>query len=184
MRVGTASKGFRAPGPEENGKSGQAFFSGSTPDPVLCPNPADPTAPGNFVGQCVVNIAGLQGTNPNLKPETSKAFTLGFIFEPIKNLNATFDMYSIEIDDQIVSGGPSVTVRGNNLSPLQQYVAGGGTITVAPPVAPIAYTTISYINANTTRKPTGSIWAWSTVIGSAISMSSHRPPGPTRVSMI
>ncbi|GAC1498251.1 MAG: TonB-dependent receptor [Steroidobacteraceae bacterium] len=148
---GTASKGFRAPGPAENGKSGQAFFAGSSADPILCPNSANPTAPGNFVGQCVINVPGLQGTNAKLKPETSKAFTLGFIVEPIKDLSATFDLYSIEIDDQIVSGGPSVTVRGNNLSPLQEYVAGGGTITVAPPVAPIAYTSISYVNANTTK---------------------------------
>lgn len=148
---GTASKGFRAPGPAENGQAGQAFFAGSSADPILCPHPADPTTPGNFVGQCVVNVAGLQGTNPNLKPETSKAFTAGLIFQPILDFSATFDIYSIEIDDQIVSGGPSVTVRGHNLTPLQEYVAGGGTITVAPPVAPIAYTTISYINANTTK---------------------------------
>jgi iron complex outermembrane receptor protein len=148
---GTASRGFRAPGPAENGKSGQAYFAGSQPDPILCPNPGTLTAPGNFVGQCVVNIPGLQGTNPNLKPETSKAYTLGLIFEPIRDISATLDFYSIEVDDQIVSGGPQITVRGNNLTPLQEYVAGGGTITVAPPVAPIAYNTISYINANTTK---------------------------------
>jgi iron complex outermembrane receptor protein len=148
---GTASKGFRAPGPAENGRAGQAFFAASTADPILCPHPEDPAAPGNFVGQCVLNIPGLQSTNPNLKPETSKAFTAGLIFQPISDFSATFDFYSIEIDDQIVSGGPSSTVRGNNLTPLQQYVDGGGTVTVAPPVAPITYTTISYINANTTK---------------------------------
>ena len=148
---GTASKGFRAPGPAENGRAGQAFFTGSSSDPKLCPFPDDPSAPGNFVGQCVINIPGLQGTNPNLKPETSKSFTAGLIFQPSSGFSATFDFYSIEIDDQIVSGGEQLTVRGSNLTPLQQYVAGGGTVTVIPPEAPIAYTTISYINANTTK---------------------------------
>ncbi|MFL6602028.1 MAG: TonB-dependent receptor plug domain-containing protein [Steroidobacteraceae bacterium] len=148
---GTASKGFRAPGPAENGRSGQAFFSGTSADPILCPHPDDPTTPGNFVGQCVISAPGLQSTNPNLKPETSKAFTAGLIFQPAADFSATFDVYSIEIDDQIVSGGEQITVRGDNLTPLQQYVDGGGTVTLAPPVAPIAYTTISYINANTTK---------------------------------
>src|SRR5207248_490953 len=31
---GTASKGFRAPGPAENGQSGQTFFAGTTNDPI------------------------------------------------------------------------------------------------------------------------------------------------------
>ena len=148
---GTASKGFRAPGPAENGLSGQTFFAGATPDPILCPNPDVTTAAGNFVGQCSVNIPGQQGTDPNLKPETSKAFTLGIIWEPLKDFSTTFDFYSIEVDDQIVSGGPSVTVRGNNLAPLPQYQADGSTRLVTPPAAPIAYTTISFINANTTK---------------------------------
>jgi iron complex outermembrane receptor protein len=148
---GTASLGFRAPGPAENGKSGQTFFAGTTADPILCANPANPTAAGNFVGQCSVSIPGLQSTNPALKPETSKSFTLGFIFEPIRDISATIDLYSIEIDHQIVSGGESVTVRGDNLTPIPEYQANGTTALVAPPVAPILYTTTSYINANTTK---------------------------------
>ncbi len=148
---GTYAKGFRAPGPAENGSAGQSFFAASIPDPILCPHPNNVTAPGNFVGQCVVNPAGLQTTNPALKPETSTSFTLGLILEPIPDLSATFDYYSIKIDDQIVGGGTSTTVRGNDFTPIQEYVAGGGTVTVVPPVAPIAYTTLSYINANTTK---------------------------------
>ena len=114
-------------------------------------NPNTPTAAGNFVGQCSVNIPGQQGTNPNLKPETSKAFTLGFVWEPLKDASATLDFYSIEVDDQIVSGGPSIIVRGNNLAPLPEYQADGSTLLVTPPAAPIAYQTISYVNANTTK---------------------------------
>jgi iron complex outermembrane receptor protein len=148
---GTASRGFRAPSPAENGHAGQTFFAATIVDPVLCPNSANPSAPGNFVGQCNVGVATIQGTNPNLRPETSKAFTLGFVIEPFRDISATLDLYSIEIDDQIVSGGAVQTVRGTNLAPIQEYQPGGGTALVTPPVAPIAYQTTSYINANKTK---------------------------------
>jgi iron complex outermembrane receptor protein len=148
---GTASKGFRAPGPAENGKAGQTFFAGTNPDPILCPNPNNFTAAGNFAGQCNVSIPGLQSTNTALKPETSKSFTFGFIVAPIPDINATVDIYSIQINNQIVSGGPSITVRGTNLSPIAEYQADGTTQLVTPPAAPILYTTTSFINANTTK---------------------------------
>jgi iron complex outermembrane receptor protein len=148
---GTASKGFRAPGPAENGKAGQTFFAGSEPDPVLCPHPDNFTAAGNFAGQCNVSVPGLQGTNPDLKPETSKSFTFGFVGQPLPDLTATVDIYSVQINNQIVAGGPSVTVRGSNLSPIAEYQADGSTALVAPPQAPILYFTTSYINANSTK---------------------------------
>jgi iron complex outermembrane receptor protein len=148
---GTASKGFRAPGPAENGEAGQTFFAGSKADPILCPDPTNFTAAHNFAGQCNVSLPGLQGTNPALKPETSKSFTFGFIAAPIPDLSATVDIYSIQINNQIVAGGPSVTVRGTNLSPLSEYQPDGSTALVTPPAAPILYFTTSYINANVTK---------------------------------
>jgi len=50
-----------------------------------------------------------------------------------------------------VTGGPTETVRGNNLAPIPQFQPDGSTALVAPPVAPIAYISTSYINANTTQ---------------------------------
>ncbi len=147
---GTASKGFRAPGPAENGQSGQTFFAGSSSDPILCPS-GDPTTKGSFIAECDVNLPGLQSTNPKLHPETSKSFTLGTIIEPVKGFSATIDLWQIEIDNQIVSGGATQTVRGTSLAPLEMSNGDGTTSLVAPPVAPIAYTTTSYINANTTK---------------------------------
>jgi len=148
---GTASKGFRAPGPAENGTAGLTFFAGQYQDPVLCPHPTNPTQAGNFVGQCAVNIAGFQTTNQDLKPETSKSYTFGFIFEPVKDFSATVDLYYIGIDNQIISGGPQTFVRSTNLTPIPQYLANGQTQLVAPPVGPVAYFTTGYINANTTN---------------------------------
>jgi len=148
---GTASKGFRAPGPSENGKAGQSFTAGASADPILCPNPNTPMAPGNFVGQCNVRVPGLQGTNEDVEPETSEAFTFGFIFEPLDQITASIDFYSITIDDQIVSGGPTTRVRNTNLEPLGRFQADGMPRLETPPVGTIAYDTISFINANKTE---------------------------------
>jgi iron complex outermembrane recepter protein len=148
---GTASQGFRAPGPGENGRAGQSFVAGSTADPILCKNPGTITAPGNFVGQCSIAVAQLQLSNPHLKPETSTAFTLGVIFEPFKDFSATLDLYSIKINNQIVIGGQTVTVRGDNLTPILEYQPDGTSALAVPPAAPIAYQTTSFINANSTK---------------------------------
>jgi iron complex outermembrane receptor protein len=120
----------------------------------LCPNPSNPKAAGNFAGQCALSIPGLQVSNPALKPETSKSFTLGVVLEPVRDISATVDYYNIEIDHQIVPGstsgvvGGTTLVRGNNLSPLPEYQANGTTVLTVPPVAQIAYLGETYINAN------------------------------------
>jgi len=146
---GTWSRGFRAPGPAENGTSGQTFFAGTTNDPVLCPD-GDPATPGNFPTQCSIAVGSVQSTNPTLKPETSTSVTLGTIFEPTPTLSFSLDFYRIQLKDQIVTGGDSVVVRGTNLTPIPQVQPDGSTHDVAPPVAPIAYQTSGYINANAT----------------------------------
>jgi iron complex outermembrane receptor protein len=47
---GTVAKGFRAPGPAENGTAGQTFFTGNSPDPDLCKHRSYDRQPtGRFV---------------------------------------------------------------------------------------------------------------------------------------
>ena len=72
----------------------------------------------------------------------------------MKDLSASVDLYQIQIDNQIVpDSNPDdiVTVRGTNFTPIPQVQPDGSTKLVAPPVAPIAYYTAGYINANTTK---------------------------------
>lgn len=131
-------------------------FAGTTTDLALCGNTPGPnqtlaTTPGNFPVACDAQLGTVQSTNPKLHPETSKSFTLGLVAEPIKNISATLDWYSIEIDDQIVAGGPTTQVRGTSLAPIAQVQPDGSLKNVVPPVAPIAYLTTSYINANSTK---------------------------------
>jgi iron complex outermembrane receptor protein len=100
---GTWGKGFRAPSASEGGQSGELFGAGATNDPVLCPNPGTPTAPGNYVGQCSVFLTGYQVANPKLKAVQSTEYTGGIILEPSKNFNVSVDYYNIKLTDDIIS---------------------------------------------------------------------------------
>ena len=147
---GTVGRGFRAPGPAENGTAGQTYFTGSGYDPVLCKG-NDAKATGNFPSECSISVGTVQGTTPTLKPETSKSFTLGLIIEPLRELSVSIDFYSIEINNQIVAGAAGPVVRGTNFTPIPQVQADGSTALVRPSVAPIAFKTAGYANANSTK---------------------------------
>jgi iron complex outermembrane recepter protein len=44
-----------------------------------------------------------QGGNPDLKPEKSKQWSIGTVFEPIDSLSMSFDLWNVEIRDQVTS---------------------------------------------------------------------------------
>ncbi|MGX9784369.1 TonB-dependent receptor [Janthinobacterium lividum] len=44
-----------------------------------------------------------QGGNPDLKPETSKQWSIGTVFEPIDSLSMSFDLWNVEIRDQVTA---------------------------------------------------------------------------------
>jgi len=148
--VGTASRGYRSPAIEENGNAALASVSTRSSDPILCAD-GNPTTPGNFPSQCDVQQVSVQGSNKTLRPETSTSFTLGTIFEPVKDVGGRIDLWSLQVRHQIVTGSTSQTVRGNNFSPIEQVQPDGSTALVVPPVAPIAYQLSTYINGNSTR---------------------------------
>jgi iron complex outermembrane receptor protein len=98
---GTYSAGFRAPNPVEIGISGSsAGYLPPLVDTALC-NRVKPGQP------CDIAVGGteLQLPGKDLKPEKSKSFTLGFIYEPGPMFNLSVDYYDIRINDQIVSVG-------------------------------------------------------------------------------
>ena len=45
--------------------------------------------------------------NPALEPEKSTNLTAGLIFEPIKNLSFTVDLWKIKIKDLIIGSSPA-----------------------------------------------------------------------------
>jgi iron complex outermembrane receptor protein len=49
-----------------------------------------------------------QGGNPDLKPETSKQWSIGTVFEPIDSLSMSFDLWNVEIRDQVTAVSESL----------------------------------------------------------------------------
>jgi len=95
---GSASTGFRAPTPQQlNLGTVQLATTGSIVDPVKCPDPSDTTN-----AACALSsIPYLSGGNPNLKPEKSRQASLGMVFSPMKNLQASIDYWQVGLKDRI-----------------------------------------------------------------------------------
>lgn len=68
-------------------------------------NWTDVTAADAYLPTYSSGIAGVNGGNPLLKPETSSSFTFSTVFQPraIRNFSIVLDYYEIEIDDVIAS---------------------------------------------------------------------------------
>jgi iron complex outermembrane receptor protein len=100
---GTWGKGFRAPSIAESAQSGTFFYAGTTADPILCPNPGNVNAKGNFPSQCTFELVGGELPGKNLKPVKSTNETFGVVFEPVPNISVSADYYWIKLTDDIVS---------------------------------------------------------------------------------
>jgi iron complex outermembrane recepter protein len=78
--------------------------AGATPTATLAQCQLTGVTPAQY-GRIIDSPAGqynsLNGGNPNLKPETSKSYTIGLVVEPTRNMSATIDFFSIKLDDAI-----------------------------------------------------------------------------------
>ncbi len=149
---GTYSQGFRAPNPVEIGISGSsAGYLPPLVDTALCrlATPGDP---------CAIPVGGTQLQLPgkDLKPEKSRSFTLGIIFEPLPQFNLSVDYYDIRISDQIVSVG--LFGQGQIDTPAafgtKLYRVNSPTTANAAPTSAddtILYGTYPFINVGRTR---------------------------------
>ncbi|WP_426284941.1 TonB-dependent receptor plug domain-containing protein [Luteibacter sp. E-22] len=87
---GTFSKGFRAPSFAENGSSEAEGFATYTP-------PEDfQAAHGNSGYVQPYGLGFLTRANPNIKPERSKSWTFGILYQPTPDLSASLDYYRIK----------------------------------------------------------------------------------------
>lgn len=89
---GAISTGFRAPSLH------QQYFNNIAADIV----DGKPLNSGIFRNDSEVAI---QLGIPKLKEETSKNYSLGFVYSPLKNLHFTVDAYQIKIDNRIIITG-------------------------------------------------------------------------------
>lgn len=125
---GTYSQGFRAPTfAESNPRSSYAGFSNFTPDAVFqAAHASNPTY------ATVYSLGSGATGNPNLKPETSRSFTAGAIFQPAHWFTFTADYYNIKKSNLIV-GGPAAgaaktayySVAGNSYASAAAAAAAG-----------------------------------------------------------
>ncbi len=119
---GTYSKGFRIPSFNE------AFglpTTGYVTQTVNCATAAAfCAAHGNNAYATNPYSVGLTSTgNPSLDPEKSTSYTLGAIFEPVRNVSLTVDYWRIKVNGLI--GSPSG--QGDAIA---QYYANNGVVTV------------------------------------------------------
>jgi iron complex outermembrane receptor protein len=103
---GTYSEGFRAPTFAENGPSSSyAGFSTYTPPTNFQLAHGGSITAGNTNPYAQAYSLGTALTgNPSLRPETSRSFTAGVIFQPVRWLSITADYYNIRKSNIIVAG--------------------------------------------------------------------------------
>lgn len=99
---GSVSQGFRAPSLSESTKSNMPLFSGVNFDPKRC---------GNFNVDCDgYPDSGVVSANPNLKPERSTSYGLGFVFEPMRGFMMTMDYWEFRRRNEITFVNQQVAI--------------------------------------------------------------------------
>ena len=134
----TASGGFRAPNIVESGNGlGRSSVATSVVDPRRCPTAnalndliqksaattAEKAQANTFrSNDCVGSLPSFVASNPELKPETSKSFTVGAVWEPIKNTTFALDYYNIKRKDEIGTRSTADVLKGEASLPAGQLI--------------------------------------------------------------
>ena len=111
----SVGKGFRAPSLSDLYRPVTQGNSATLVDPVCLA--ADPS---NTVTDCSDIWKTLNYSNPNLKPEKSRQFSLGLVFEPKPGVSLNLDYWNIEKRNLISTLGEDVIL--GNLGKYGQYV--------------------------------------------------------------
>jgi iron complex outermembrane receptor protein len=91
---GTYSEGFRAPGATESSPASQSAGTATARDPVRCPVTG-------AAADCAASFALITSGNPSIKPEKSKGYTLGAVWDPTPNTGFSLDWWKIQRTDEI-----------------------------------------------------------------------------------
>ena len=95
----SANTGFSAPTLTSlYAPNSTTFTANRFSDPLLCPGGVPNTAGGAVVSRdCGIQFQRLIGGFPNLKAEESTAWTVGFVFEPIRSLTVGVDFFNYHL---------------------------------------------------------------------------------------
>ncbi len=135
----TAAGGFRAPNIVESGNGlGRSSVANSLNDPRRCPianqlnnliqnapgaTAADKAQANTFRGNdCSASLPSFVASNPDLKPETSRSFTGGFVWEPVKNWTMAMDYFFIERRNEIGTRSTTDILAGEAGLPAGQLI--------------------------------------------------------------
>lgn len=118
----SANTGFRAPSlPEVYSKETERTALSTFDDPLLCPTVNGVRTPAaGYTSEQVCQLSNRNQItkvpgNSGVKPETSKALTFGFGFQPVKSLGINVDYWETQIDDVIGNRSISFILANPNL---------------------------------------------------------------------
>ncbi len=141
---GTVEGGFRAPNLTEAAKARKTSFQNGVSDPKRCsaanhyaddleaqaealpkddPRRIELLAQADTVrgNECAAGVPNITSNNPDLKPETSRSFSLGLVAEPNKYLTTSLDYWSIRRKNEIgVKSTQELLAQEGNLPPGMQ----------------------------------------------------------------
>ncbi|WP_141750045.1 TonB-dependent receptor [Janthinobacterium sp. HH107] len=152
----TYAEGFRAPALTQVSPGGVQSFS-NVVDPLRCPDGVNP-ATGADKTDCKKGISSLSAATPDLRPETSKSYSLGLILAPTKEIDVLVDYYRIKkVDETALFSAqymvdrqdryPGSVIRDNNPANLVTDANGN----VVPNSGPISQVNRSYVNQGSTE---------------------------------
>jgi len=109
---GTYSRGFRAPAFAENGSSSSlGFITEAPPASFQAQHPCNTpgcTGPDPYAQPYGLGL--LSAANPNIKPERSRNYTFGFVFQPTEGFSGTMDYYNILKTNVIAPPAPGAAI--------------------------------------------------------------------------
>jgi len=138
---GTWETGFRAGGLYETSLRNATAGSSAVVDPVRCPVTGSPA-------DCAAPILGIFSGNPYLLPETSRAYTVGAIWEPVPGLAAHVDYWNFRIRNQITFGSLQATVDDPSRFPAARIGRDSNDLPGIPNSGTLLYVQAPYQNAN------------------------------------
>jgi iron complex outermembrane receptor protein len=114
---GTYARGFRAPGLTQVTPGGAQFFLSNLYDPKRCEPDESTPKPGATEVDCNKSAAGTGGANPNLTPEKSKSYSIGFIISPTNNIDLVIDMWRIRKTGEVILGSAFDALKNEDKNP-------------------------------------------------------------------
>jgi iron complex outermembrane receptor protein len=142
----TGAGGFRAPNIVESGNGlGRSSVATSVNDPRRCSIASQlntlvqngagaTTADKNLANtyrnaDCSGSLPSFVASNPDLKPETSKSFTVGTVWQPTKDTSFAIDYFNIKRKDEIGTRSVPDILKGEANLPAGQLIRVDNTTT-------------------------------------------------------